>query len=336
MGLVKLIGVGPTRVAAQIAAALAGLLVIVMVQWDKIFGTGPKDALVAAYVAQQEALHWALLTIPARALTGDPVALMAALALAALFAAVMFVFLAERFVRNAVLASSVATSGPVRSRRSRASFGRSPFASLMLKERRVILRDPWLMSQILMQCIFLLPVAIATVWRVSTGQAGADALSPVLIVLCGQIAGGLTWIALSADEASELAVTAPIDPGLRARARLAAVAWLAAVFAATPLMLILMVDAWTGLVSLAGVACAILAGILVNLWHQPRLARVGLIRRRSKSPVSVTLMELAALTTIAIAAWPLLQGNYQLAASGAVFAILTMLALFVARRRELA
>lgn len=334
MGLVRLIGIRRTRVAAQVAAALAGLLVLVMVQWESIMGPGPKDALAAAYAADPHALAWRILTMPARALTGDLMALAGVSVFAVITAGALFIGLAESFVRNAVLAAGASAAAPARARRSRASFGASPVAALMLKERRVILRDPWLMSQILMQCIFLLPIAAVTVYRVATGAHDGAALAPVLIVLCGQIAGGLTWIALSADDAAELAMTAPLDPKLRLKARLGAIAWLAGVFAAGPLMLVLWFDAWTGLVSLIGVAFAILCGILVNLWHQPRMARTGLIRRRMKSPVSVTLMELVALTMVAVAAWPLIGGQYLAAAVGGALAAATMGALFLARRRE--
>jgi ABC-2 type transport system permease protein len=334
MGLVRLVGVRGARSAAQIVAALAGLLVLVMVQWDAIFGPGPKDALLAAFAAGPPSWAWLAVTAPARAMTGDVGALVGLGALSMLLAAVMFMSLGERFVRNAVLAAGSDAAPTKAPRRSRASFGASPFATLMLKERRIVLRDPWLMSQILMQCIFLLPIAAATIYRVATGADNSSMLAPVLIVLCGQIAGGLTWIALSADEASELAMTAPLDPRLRSRARLAAVAWLAAIFAAAPLMLVLAFDPWTGLVSLLGVACAIPCGILVNLWHQPKLARAGLIRRRMKSPVTVTVMELGTLSMVAVAAWPLLGGQYGLSAASALVVAAIMTVLYAARRRE--
>jgi len=336
MGLVRLIGIRSTRVAAQVAAALAGLLVLVMVQWDAIFGPGPKDALVADYVANPRSFVWQLAMLPARAVTGDAVALLAVVTCAALMAALMFTGLAESFVRNAVLAAGSASAVQSRTRRSRASFGVSPVAVLMLKERRIILRDPWLLSQILMQCIFLIPIAVITVYRVASGASDASALVPVLIVLCGQIAGGLTWIAMSADEAAELALTAPLDPRVRERARFGAISWLAVMFAAPPLMLLLMFDAWAGLVSLLGVACAIACGIFVNIWHQPRVARIGMIRRRMKSPISVTLIELLALTMVAVAVWPLLKGDYLAAILGALLAVTTMGALYVARPRTAA
>ncbi len=334
MGFVRLIGIRSTRVAAQVAAALAGLLVLVMVQWDAIFGPGPKDALVAAYAANPEGLAWLMASLPARAMTGDLIALAGMCALSGLLAAAMFKALAESFVRNAVLAAGSAAAGPARARRSRASFGASPLAALMLKERRIILRDPWLLSQILMQCIFLIPIAIVTTYRVVSGADDASALAPVLVVLCGQIAGGLTWIALSADDAAEMALTAPVQPRLRQAARIGAIAWLATAFAAPPLMLVLWFDAWTGLVSLLGVLLAIVSAIAVNLWHQPRLARTGMIRRRMKSPITVTLIELVALTMVAVGVWPLLGGNNVAAAAGIGLAGMTLGVLYLARRRE--
>lgn len=336
MGLVRLIGIRSTRVAAQVAAALAGLLVLVMVQWDAIFGRGPKDALVANYMANPQSPVWQLAMLPALAMTGDVVALLAVGACAALLAVLMFTGLAESFVRNAVLAAGSASAAPPRARRSRATFGASPVAALMLKERRIILRDPWLLSQILMQCIFLIPIAVVTVYRVSSRADDASALVPVLTVLCGQIAGGLTWIAISADEAAELALTAPLDPGLRARARFCAISWLAVTFSAPPLMLLLIFDVWAGLIGLLGVACAIACGILVNIWHQPKLARIGMIRRRMKSPISVTLIELLALTMVAIALWPLLFGDYLAAMLGSLLAMATMGVLYAARPRATA
>jgi ABC-2 type transport system permease protein len=101
-------------------------------------------------------------------------------------------------------------------------------------------------------------------------------------------------------------------------------------------MLLLIFDAWAGLVSLLGVACAIACGILVNIWHQPKLATTGMIRRRMKSPISVTLMELLALMMVAVGLWPLLAGDYRAAMLGALLAAATMGVLYAARPRSAA
>ena len=101
-------------------------------------------------------------------------------------------------------------------------------------------------------------------------------------------------------------------------------------------MLLLMFDSWTGLVSLLGVACAIACGIFVNVWHQPKLARTGMIRRRMKSPISVTLIELLALTMVAVGFWPLLSGDYLAAIVGSLLAVAIMGVLYAARPRRAA
>jgi ABC-2 type transport system permease protein len=53
-----------------------------------------------------------------------------------------------------------------------------------------------------------------------------------------------------------------------------------------------------------------------------------------KSPVTVTLMELAALTLVAVAIWPLITGQY-LASAGAMALVAAVMGLlFLARRRQ--
>ena len=61
-----------------------------------------------------------------------------------------------------------------------------------------------------------------------------------------------------------------------------------------------------------------------------------MIRRRMKSPISVTLIELLALTMVAIALWPLLSGDYLAAMLGSLLAVATMGVLYAARPRAAA
>lgn len=61
-----------------------------------------------------------------------------------------------------------------------------------------------------------------------------------------------------------------------------------------------------------------------------------MIRRRMKSPISVTLIELLALTMVAVGLWPLLAGNYVAATLGALLAVATMGVLYAARPRAAA
>ena len=58
-----------------------------------------------------------------------------------------------------------------------------------------------------------------------------------------------------------------------------------------------------------------------------------MIRRRMKSPISVTLMELLALMMVAVGFWPLLAGDYLAAMLGSLLAAATMAVLYAARPR---
>jgi ABC-2 type transport system permease protein len=95
---------------------------------------------------------------------------------------------------------------------------------LRRKEWTLLLRDPWLMSQTLMQLLYLLPAAFL-LWRnFYGGDGGASALLvPILIVAAGQLGGGLAWLAVSGEDAPELIASAPVPPARVLRAKTEAV-----------------------------------------------------------------------------------------------------------------
>ena len=95
---------------------------------------------------------------------------------------------------------------------------RQPAASLRHKEQLLILRDPWLISQSLMQLLYLSPPALL-LWH-NYGQAGgAIVLVPVLVMASGQLAGGLAWLTISGEDAPDLVRSAPVQPGRLLRAK---------------------------------------------------------------------------------------------------------------------
>jgi hypothetical protein len=96
----------------------------------------------------------------------------------------------------------------------------SPAQALRRKEWTLLLRDPWLMSQTLMQLLYLLPAAFL-LWRnFYGGDGGASALLvPILIVSAGQLGGGLAWLAVSGEDAPELIASAPVSAARVLRAK---------------------------------------------------------------------------------------------------------------------
>src|SRR5262249_28263288 len=128
----------------------------------------------------------------------------------------------RRFGEHAVAAQGVAQGG-ARQHRAAGFRAGSPRRALRRKEWVLLRRDPWLVSQTLMQLLYLLPPAVM-LWK-SFG-AGADALVllvPVLVMGAGQLAGGLAWLAISGEDAPDLVATAPVVPRNIIRAKIEAV-----------------------------------------------------------------------------------------------------------------
>ena len=96
--------------------------------------------------------------------------------------------------------------------------------ALRAKEWKLLARDPWLLSQTLMQILYLLPPALF-LW-VSYGEAAGSlvVVVPVVVMAAGQLAGGLAWLAISGEDAHDLVVTAPIQPRAVLLAKIEAVA----------------------------------------------------------------------------------------------------------------
>ena len=146
---------------------------------------------------------------PARAALGDLTALGAVLGSSLVLLGGAIVIFSARFGHHAIAASSVAVTGARQAQRS--GFRRfSPQRVLRQKEWTLLLRDPWLMSQTLMQILYLLPPALL-LWRsYGEGTGALIVLVPVLVMAAGQLAGGLAWLAISGEDAPDLVATAPI------------------------------------------------------------------------------------------------------------------------------
>ena len=91
--------------------------------------------------------------------------------------------------------------------------------ALRRKEFLLLRRDPWLLSQSLMQMLYLLPPALM-LWRSFSGTSTAIVLiTPVVVMAAGQLAGGLAWLTISGEDAPDLVATAPLPPSRVTRAK---------------------------------------------------------------------------------------------------------------------
>jgi ABC-2 type transport system permease protein len=208
--------------------------------------------------------------------------------------------------------------------RGTSRFGASANTALRVKERRVVWRDPWLMSQLLLQAAYTTPLAVI-LWRGGgpTGTVGV-AFTPALVVIAAQLAGALSWIALSAEDAPDFLATAPLSRAVIERAKIAAICQPIALILALPLAALAFASPWAGFCALLFGAGAIASAALVNLWRQAP-SRRGLVLRRHSQSKLVGMMEhlvsilWAVATTIAvIGSWATL---VPLAAVAAVLAL---------------
>jgi ABC-2 type transport system permease protein len=325
VALFRTIGPRRTRLIAQVVAAVIGAGFVIGLQMAAILSYGTlsrtaflrSERLVALAPDIDNALWW-----PARAILGEPRALIAvtALSVALLLAAILL--FSGRFGEHAVAAQSVAQGG-ARQRPTSGFQTGSPRRALRRKEWVLLRRDPWLVSQTLMQLLYLLPPAVM-LWK-SFGS-GADALVllvPVLVMGSGQLAGGLAWLAISGEDAPDLVATAPVVPQdvLRAKIEavlgavllvfspfLAALAWLAPYEA---------VAAATGVLIAAGSATAI------QLWFRAQAKRSHFRRRQTSSRMATFAEAFASISWAATAA--LAAAGMWLAVMPAVFAVAVMI-----------
>jgi ABC-2 type transport system permease protein len=68
----------------------------------------------------------------------------------------------------------------------------------------LLARDPWLMSQSLMQILYLLPPALF-LWRILHKDTDAYVvLVPMIVMAAGHLGGGLAWLSMSGEDAPDL------------------------------------------------------------------------------------------------------------------------------------
>jgi len=225
IALFRLIGPRRTRLVAQIVAAVIAAVFIIGLQVAAILSSDTlsrmvflKSETLIALVPEVDSLFW----WPARAAMGDLTALAAVLGTSFLALGGAIVLFSGRFGHHAIAASSVAASGKREVQRS-GFRRRSAARTLRQKEWTLLARDPWLVSQTLMQILYLLPPALL-LWRgYGEGTGVLVVLVPVLVMASGQLAGGLAWLAISGEDAPDLVATAPIPRRMIIRAKVEAV-----------------------------------------------------------------------------------------------------------------
>lgn len=313
IGLFRLVGPGRTRLIAQIIAGIVGAGFIIGIQAAAILSFGSMDRFVVLqspeFVAAMPDVT-SPVWMPARAAMGDLGDLLLVFVLGVGTLVAVVAASSGSFATLAVAAAGVSQTriqqGPARPFRRA-----SQRHALRIKEWRLLRRDPWLLSQTLMQILYLIPPALF-LW-VSYGQNAGTyvVVIPVIVMSAGQLAGGLSWLAISGEDAHDLVVTAPISPRAVLIAKIEAVLTaIAVVFA--PILACVWIASWDlAWVTALFVVISASSATAIQLWFRIPMRR-AMFRRRQVASRAATISE--ALSSIMWAGTAVLVAGEQLLA----------------------
>ncbi len=311
--LFRIIGPKRTRLVAQIVAAVIGAAFVIGLQLAAIASNGTVSryaVLVSEPILAVAPDAGSLVWWPARAILGDALALAGVLGASLLMLGAAIVMVSPHFADCATAAAGATSSrqlSPVAGFRKA-----SPIEMLRRKEWALLRRDPWLVSQTLMQMLYLLPPAFL-LWRsFESGSGSVVLLVPVLVMAAGQLAGGLAWLAISGEDAPDLIATAPLTARQVVRAKIEAVMGCIALVFAPFLLPLALVDPSAAVVAGLGIAAAAASATAIQLSFRAQAKRSQFRRRQTSSRVA-TFAE--AFSSIAWA------GAAALAAAGAWIAL---------------
>lgn len=282
-------GAKRTRLISQIAAAVVGASFLIGLQVVAIVSYGSMSRFsvlnskaIAGAAPAPDSVFW----FPAYAVSGDLGALAALLVLAGGF----FLFAARTGAvqfRQIVISAFGVSEETRRHSVSRRAFRPQSTASAMVhKELRLIARDPWLISQTLMQVLYLIPPALMLWLNFGEDAELSAIIAPVIVMAVGQLAGGLAWLTISGEDAPDLIATAPVSTFARLSAKVKAV-FLIIAAVVTPLVLVMaLMSVWGAVVTFCGALIAAGCTILIQLWFRAQAKRSNFRRRQVASKAS--------------------------------------------------
>ena len=316
IALFRTLGPKRTRLVAQIVAAVVGSGFVIGIQAVAIMSAGTfsrfefmQSELFLATLPQIDSYFW----WPARAAMGDLTALVAVASIGAACLLAAIVIFSTRFGEHVIAASGVAFDAKV-SRRGAAGFRpTSPRRALRRKEWTLLWRDPWLVSQSLMQVLYLLPPALL-LWRNFGSDVGTLlVMVPVLVMASGQLAGGLAWLAVSGEDAPDLIGTAPVTWLSAILAKVEAVLLAMAMITAPLLIGFALAAPMLAFWAAITIAAASVSATMIQIWFRAQARRSAFRRRQTSSRVATFAEAFSSVLWAATAG---------MAAAGSGFAVL--------------
>ncbi len=291
--LVRFLGARRARVAAQLLGALIGAIFFLGSQIQSILPRARRTELANWFKQNMQADGVlgpdSVLWLPFRAMLGETVPLVIVVIVGLGTFALVMQLTYKRFLsgtQESVTGSAAQRGTPIAADQRSRYFRASLLRNVLVKEWRLIFRDPSLIAQTLLQVLYMMPL-VFVVFRDGIDTAY---VMPGVVLIAGSLAGSLAWLTVAAEDAPELIGSAPVSvPHIRRLKALAAVmpVWLLV----SPMLVFLIVNrplhALVFVICIAG--CTLSAGLL-QVWY-PRKANRKDMKTRSKSELLATLME---------------------------------------------
>jgi ABC-2 type transport system permease protein len=309
--LFRIMGPARTRLIAQIAAAIIGGMFVIGLQVAAMLSTGTLSRL--ALLTSADFLNrvpdiGSVFWYPARAAMGEAYPLALLLGGSALTYLLITARYAPRFADYALTASSRSDTAE-RQRSSCRDFRVAHVSSALRdKERKLLLRDPWLISQSMMQLLYLIPPAVL-LWHNFGNGSAAIVLVPILIMTAGQLAGGLAWLTISGEDAPDLVLSAPVKSSHLLRAKIEVVMQCVGVVLLPFVAALAMLSLRPAMIAAVGIAAAAASATAIQLWFRSQSKRSHFRRRHTSSRIAtfsealVSVMWAAAGAAALVSTW---------------------------------
>jgi ABC-2 type transport system permease protein len=335
VALFRALGPKRTRFISQIVSAVVGAGFVIGAQAAAIVSTGSiarlaflrSEDFVALAPEAGHPIWW-----PARAAMGNLGALAVALAIGLGVLLFVIAVFSPNFGDHVVAASGVAFERRKKHRHREAFRPASTRHALRRKEWTLLRRDPWLMSQTLMQILYLLPPALL-LWRnFGDHMGGLLILVPVIVMASGQLAGGLAWLAVSGEDAPDLVASAPIPASAVIAAKIEAVLGAVAMVVAPLILALALAAPKIAAVAALGVAVSAVSGAMIQIWFRAQAKRSTFHRRQISSRIATVAEALSSILWAGTAA--LVAAGTWFAAAPALLALLTLAGTWIIRPRQ--
>jgi ABC-2 type transport system permease protein len=287
--LVRLLGTQRAKIAAQVLGAIVGAGFFLLSQTQAFLPKEMKKSFAAWLARESSPGGWlgaeSPLWWPAQAMQGEWLPLVAVMAIGAGGFWLVTGLTHKRFVTG--------TQESTGSRRTRLARNTGPTRFrhgltriLIFKEWKLIARDPYIISQTLLQLLYLIPMIFIGI----TSESRAWLIVPGLVVMTAILAGNLAWLTIAAEDAPELVGTAPVPLG-RVRWIKAAAAVLPVLALLVPLALWwLLRDPYLALVLVVCCLGGTASAALCHIWN-PRQGKRTDLKKRYQENKLVNILE---------------------------------------------